>query len=88
MAGKNDLEIRITNLWPNRLIGDEKMGAGCGLERHRLVRWPQWLLDGKPSPSGRFTFTTWHHWTADMQPLESGLLGPVKLESVQQIKVQ
>ena len=54
----------------------------------RLARWPQWLLDGKPSPNGRFTFTTWHHWTADMKPLESGLLGPVKLQSVQQIKVQ
>jgi hypothetical protein len=28
------------------------------------------------------TFTTWHHWTKDMEPLESGLLGPVIVQSV------
>ena len=37
--------------------------------------------EGKPSPTGRLTFTTWHHWTKDMPPLESGLLGPVRLLS-------
>jgi hypothetical protein len=26
-AGENRLEVRITNLWPNRLIGDEQSGA-------------------------------------------------------------
>ena len=53
-----------------------------------LVEWPKWLLEGKPSPTGRLTFTTWHHWTADMHPLESGLLGPVKLQTVQRVKLQ
>jgi beta-galactosidase/beta-glucuronidase len=24
-AGNNDLEVRLTNLWPNRLIGDEQL---------------------------------------------------------------
>jgi hypothetical protein len=88
IAGKNSLEVSITNLWPNRLIGDEKKGLDAEWNGLKLVRWPQWLLDGKPSPSGRLTFTTWHHWTADMQPLESGLLGPVTIQSVQHIKVQ
>ena len=37
------------------------------------------MLDGKPSPTGRFTFTTWHHWTKDDALLDSGLLGPVQV---------
>ncbi len=82
-AGKNTLEIKITNLWPNRLIGDEKIGEqDAEWKGKQLARWPQWLLDGKPSPSGRITFATWHHWTKDMQPLESGLLGPVTVNAL------
>ena len=46
---------------------------------NELKSWPQWLLDGKPSPTGRITFTTWHHWTWDATLLESGLLGPVTI---------
>jgi hypothetical protein len=26
-VGANDLEIRVTNLWPNRMIGDKQPGA-------------------------------------------------------------
>jgi hypothetical protein len=77
--GKNKLEIKITNLWPNRLIGDEQLPDDRKWIGKRLQEWPQWVLDGKPSPTGRYTFTTWHHWTKDDALLESGLLGPVKL---------
>jgi hypothetical protein len=41
------------------------------------------LLAGKPSPTGRLTFTTWHHWTKDDALLESGLLGPVTLRTTE-----
>jgi hypothetical protein len=34
---------------------------------------------------GDLTFTTWHHWTKDMPPLESGLLGPVTLQTAAMI---
>jgi hypothetical protein len=77
--GKNKLEIKITNLWPNRLIGDEQLPDDREWNGKRLRAWPQWVLDGKPSPTGRFTFTTWHHWTKDDALLESGLIGPVRL---------
>ena len=77
--GTNKLEIKITNLWPNRLIGDEQLPDDREWNGKRLRSWPQWVLDGKPSPTGRFTFTTWHHWTKDDALLESGLIGPVRL---------
>lgn len=80
--GKNKLEIKITNLWPNRLIGDEQLPDDREWTGKRLKAWPQWVLDGKPSPTGRYTFTTWHHWTKDDALLESGLIGPVRLVPV------
>ncbi|HTL71986.1 MAG TPA: glycosyl hydrolase, partial [bacterium] len=61
--GVNRLVVKVTNLWPNRLIGDEQLPADCEWHGKELKAWPQWLLDGKPSPTGRLTFTTWHHWT-------------------------
>ena len=86
-AGDNALEVKVTNLWPNRLIGDEQLPEDC--KRHprgNLAEWPKWLLEGKPSPTGRHTFTTWRLWTKDSPLLESGLLGPATIwvtESVQ-----
>ncbi|MCF7864544.1 MAG: DUF3395 domain-containing protein, partial [Kiritimatiellales bacterium] len=80
--GRNRLEIKITNLWPNRLVGDEQLPPDCDwLPNLALKDWPQWLLDGKPSPTGRLTFTTWHHWKTDDALLPSGLLGPVTLRA-------
>ena len=79
--GKNKIEIKVTNLWPNRLIGDEQLPADTEWNGIQIKRIPQWVTEGKPSPTGRLTFTTWHHWTKEMQPLESGLLGPVTLRT-------
>ena len=84
------IEIKVTNLWPNRLIGDETLyPADCEwalrwhgwqkLNEPGIKEIPQWVKDGKPSPTGRHTFTTWKHWTKDDKLLPSGLLGPVTL---------
>jgi hypothetical protein len=81
-VGDNVLKIQITNLWPNRLIGDEQLPEDREWSGIWLKEWPQWLLDGKPSPTGRFTFSTWHHWKKDDKPLPSGLFGPVTVKKV------
>jgi len=85
--GVNELVVKVTNLWPNRLIGDEQLPPDCEWNGQQLKEWPQWLLDGRPSPTGRLTFTTWHHYTKDSPLLESGLLGPVTLRTTERILV-
>lgn len=87
-AGTNSLQIKITNLWPNRLIGDEQMPDDREWNGKQLKAWPQWLLDGQPSPTGRFTFTTWHHWSKDNAPIKSGLIGPVRLRVAEKVQVK
>ncbi len=84
-SGKNTLRVKITNLWPNRLIGDEQLPEDREWDGKHLKAWPQWVLDGKPSPTGRFTFTTWHHWYKDDEPLPSGLFGPVQVRTVKTV---
>jgi len=81
--GVNKLTVKVTNLWPNRLIGDEQLLPDVQWNGKQLASWPQWLLDGKPSPTGRLTFTTWHHWSKDDALLPSGLLGPVTLQTAE-----
>jgi hypothetical protein len=63
------------------MIGDEQLPTDS--DRHDngvLKRWPQWLVEGKPSPAGRWTFATWRFWNKDSPLQESGLLGPVTLQ--------
>ncbi len=88
----NELEVRITNLWPNRLIGDEQFPDDCtknGQWKSGVIpAWPEWLKNGQPRPeSRRLTFCTWKHWSREDSLLSSGLLGPVTLRQVRTVNV-
>jgi hypothetical protein len=71
----NRLEIEVVNLWANRLIGDEQMPYD-GISKGRF---PDWLLEGKPRTSGRYTFAPYSPFGKNSPLLESGLLGPVTI---------
>jgi hypothetical protein len=62
-AGTNRIEVRVTSLWPNRMIGDLQ-----------------------PDVTKSYTFTDFRPFTKDSPLLESGLLGPVRLDRV--VRVQ
>jgi hypothetical protein len=90
------LEVEVTNLWINRMIGDENLPEDSLRYRKEthwgsislqgtLKEWPQWLLEGKPNPTGRQTFTTWRLWKKGDPLVESGLLGPVTLQATRKV---
>lgn len=88
----NNLEVRVTNLWPNRLIGDEQFPDDCtanGRWRSGVIpAWPEWLKQGHARPEpGRLTFCTWKHWRRGDALLPSGLLGPVTLRQMKVVKL-
>ena len=86
-AGINQLAVRATNLWPNRLIGDEQKPSD--LQSHpggSPAEWPEWVMPGPVPDTGRVTFTTWQHWHATDELLPSGLLGPVRLISAAEVR--
>ncbi|MCU0981678.1 MAG: hypothetical protein MUF25_21210, partial [Pirellulaceae bacterium] len=84
-AAANELEIRVTSLWPNRMIGDAALPDDVPWNRERPrgaypAAWPDWLVQGQPRPSGRFAFCTRKDvYTKDDPLLPSGLIGPVRL---------
>ncbi len=85
-SGQNDLEVKVVNLWINRLIGDEQLPEDS--ERNSdgtLKQWPQWMVNGQPSPTGRFTFTSWRLWKKNDPLVDSGLIGPVTLTATENI---
>ena len=87
--GDNRLEVKVVNLWVNRQIGDERLPEDSARnEDGTLKSWPQWFAEGKPSPTGRFTFSTWRLWQKNEPLVESGLMGPVTLRAVAQIPAE
>jgi hypothetical protein len=62
-SGENELEIRVTNTWWNRLVGDEKYPQG----------FPGGEMD-KPK-----TYTTHKAWNSESELMPAGLIGPVRI---------
>jgi hypothetical protein len=87
-AGTNTIEVAVTNVWANRLIGDEKQTSDFEWEHGDtrysdglfLKEFPEWFLRHEPRPSkSRYTFTTWNYFAKDTTLTPSGLMGPVKI---------
>ena len=90
-----ELEVTVANLWANRLIGDDRLhepdcewkpSVNSGVTEYGIKEIPQWVKEGRKSPTGRVTFTTWKHWGKDDALLPSGLLGPVRLRVLARAK--
>jgi hypothetical protein len=88
-AGENNLEVKVTNLWPNRLIGDDQEPEDVEWNGIILKKWPDWFVKNEPRPvQARKTFTTWHHWRKDSPLQPSGLLGPVLIRPMETVPVK
>ena len=85
----NVLEIEYTNVWANRLIGDERYGEICERRRAKClgrdigsypVRYPDFLKTGNLPPGTlRRTFSMWNYFSEGSPLVPSGMVGPVKL---------
>ena len=84
----NEVVIEVTNVWANRLIGDEQEPEDCvwlpGMYLYYsgayLKEFPDWFLNKQPRPSkGRYCFTTWNYFDKNAPLISSGLLGPVRI---------
>lgn len=78
--GDNLLQIEVTTLWPNRLIGDEYLPVEHEYSKHGFIlELPDWYVNNRPKPGQRKAFSVWKHFKKTDPLLPSGLLGPVNI---------
>ncbi|TWJ06667.1 glycosyl hydrolase family 2 [Altererythrobacter ishigakiensis] len=90
--GKNSIEIKVSNLWVNRLIGDAALPDTSGYEPEDKFGYraednvpdrsmPDWYIDNQsPPPGPRRSWATQYFQEADDPLIPSGLIGPVTLK--------
>lgn len=86
-AGPNRLDLHVTNLWPNRLIGDEAFPADYPRRGLTTSAWPAWLGDARRRRGERVTFTSHQFWEQGSPLQPSGLLGPVVIRPYARTKL-
>lgn len=78
--GANEILIKVTSLFPNRLIGDEYLAIENEYSEHGFIeKFPDWYTKNQEKPGSRKTFSVWKNYKKTDPLVESGLLGPVKL---------
>jgi hypothetical protein len=82
--GPNILTIEVTNLWVNRMIGDEYLPVenvfNTTTQNYAVEAWPDWFERNERQKTGeRVTFAAWHAYNKTAPLLASGLLGPVRI---------
>lgn len=93
--GENLIEVKITNQWSNRMIGDENYSADyIGYKQPSYFpkdndKMPEWYINNEPMPEGpRTTFNTYKFYSKGDELMPSGLLGPVKLMFKKELKIK
>jgi len=95
--GDNSLEIEVTNLWVNRMVGDEQYPDDIEWDEPFIYEYapgspavgsfmkavPEWLKNKETRPVGeRKTVVSFKYFQKDSPLLPSGLIGPVTLRVV------
>ena len=80
-AGANDLVVKVTNQWNNRLVGDQRFEKTDGYSS-KMETMPAWYTNNQPLPAGeRCTFLAYEFYKrkTSLVLMPSGLQGPVSL---------
>lgn len=91
-SAHNEIVVRVTNTWRNRMIGDKRLSDDCewcdvnvgsrNAVGRGIRRLPDFLFtNGRRPSSERVTFCVWDYFGVNSELQPSGLIGPVDIES-------
>jgi hypothetical protein len=98
--GDNRVEVSVTNLWVNRMVGDElepddmewaePFRFGAVPREPAVGRFlksvPQWLINGEPRPTRRKAVMSFKFFGKDHPLKPAGMMGPVTLQPTQGVR--